>query len=428
MPRLVSESPPFHLLKGTSLSTKNTFPRLAGALLGSALLMGVAACASGGGGDDGSSATTFKIGLITELSGTFASEAEGVPEVAQAWADWVNDTKDGINGYKVEIIVKDTTSQPGVAASVTRELVERDKVAAVAVESGLAQPAVWDYLDSQNVPLLGTNNGTVSAETPSTFFSVDIGFPNLAQAGAVTAKNAGDESIASAVCSEVAACKGIGSLLGEYAPTVGVSYEGGVAIAATATNATAQCLEIVNSGAQVVASFLIVVPAQHLIDSCKEQGFTGRFLQVSVSKSNFDALGTDPMLGVSYDFPWWSDAEPVVEFRDVMDEYGVEYYQSFQNTNLWATLQLLDLAMEAEGPAAGDAIVGQDVIDALRAGVKEETLDGLLPQPITFDEGGNTTVTCFWPIERDANGEFKTLAGEGASGNGVTGDLASDCT
>jgi len=112
----------------------------------------------------------------------------------------------------------------------------------------------------------------------------------------------------------------------------------------------------------------------------------------------------------------------------VMDEYGVDYYQSFQNTNLWATLQLLDLAMKSDGPAAGEAVAGQDVIDALRAGVKEETLDGLLPQPITFAESGNTTVNCFWPIERDANGEFKTLAGEDASGNGVTGDLASDCT
>jgi branched-chain amino acid transport system substrate-binding protein len=401
-------------------------PRFAAAITCVFALFLAGACSSSGDGNE-SASKTIKIGLITELTGTFASEAIGVPDVARAWAKWVNE-KGGVNGHPVQVVVKDTQSQPSVAASVARELVEKDKVAAVAVESGLAQPAIWDYLDSKGVPLLGTNNGTRSDKTPSTFFSVDLGFPDLAEAGAVVAVDAGEKSIASAVCSEVAACQGIGKLLGEYASNVGVDYKGGVTIAATATSATAQCLQIVKSGAAVVASFLIVVPAQHLIDSCKAQGFTGRFLQVSVSKANFDKLGTDPMLGVSYDFPWWSDATPVVEFRDAMDKYGVDYYQSFQNTNLWATLQLFDLAMEKSGPAGDVAVSGNDVISALRSAVKDETLGGLLPQPISFSKSGNTTVTCFWPIERDASGTFKTLAGEGPSGNGASGDLASDCT
>jgi branched-chain amino acid transport system substrate-binding protein len=415
-------------LKGSFLRTYSTFSRVAGAIFSSFALLLVGACSNSSGGSDNPEGSTIKIGLITELTGTFASEAAGVPDVANAWADWVNDNEGGVNGHPVEVIVKDTQSQPSVAASVVRELVEKDKVAAVVVESGLAQPAVWDYLDGKDVPLLGTNNGTMSDESPSTFFSVDLGFPDLANAGAVVAKNAGAKSIASAVCSEVAACEGIGKLLGEYAPSTGIAYKGGVTIAATATSATAQCLQIVESGAEVVASFLIVVPAKHLIDSCKAQGFTGRFLQVSVSKANFDKLGTDPMLGVSYDFPWWSEAAPVVEFRDAMEKYGVDYYQSFQNTNLWATLQLFNSAMKTSGPASDVAVSGTDVIAALRSAVKDETLDGLLPQPITFSERGNTVVTCFWPIERDGNGTFKTLAGEGPSGNGATGDLASDCT
>jgi len=393
-----------------------------------AVLFTAACSESGGEGGADSSGETLKIGLITDLSGTFGSDYGGVPDVAQAWTDWVNDTQGGVNGRTVELFVQDGQSQPASAAAAARELVERDEVSVVFVESGVAQSAVWDYLDSRGVPLIGTNNGTRTPETPSTFFSIDLGFPQLAQAGAVVANIAGAESIAAAVCSEVAACQGIGTLLGEFAPTVDVAYEGTVTIAATATSATAQCLEIVNSGAEVVATFLVVVPAQRLIESCEAQGFAGRFLNVAVTQSNFDQLGTgQSILGAMYDFPWWSSAEPVVEFRDVMDEYEVSVYQSFPSTNLWASLQLFAYALGESGPNSDAAVTGADVIDALHSAVQDVTLDGLLPQPITFTESGNTEVNCFWAIERDAEGVFKTLEGSGPSGNGVSGDLASVC-
>jgi branched-chain amino acid transport system substrate-binding protein len=403
--------------------------RLAVAVCAVAALLLTAGCSGGGSSNSaGADGAALKIGLLTDLSGTFGTDYAGVPDVAQAWTDWINDTKGGVNGRKVELVVKDGQSQPATATAAARELVERDGVAAVFVESGVAQPAVWEYLDSKHVPLLGLNNGTRTPEAPSTFFSTDIGFPHLAQAGAVTAKIDGAGSIASAVCSEVAACQGIGSLLGEFAPKVGVTYEGTVTIAASATSATAQCLEIVNSGAEVVATFLVVVPAQRLIEACKAQGFSGRFLNVAVTQSNFDQLSTsDPVLGVMYDFPWWSDAAPVVEFRKVMQEHEVIDYQSFPSTNLWASLQLFAFALEKNGADGDAAVTGADVTAALRAAVQGVTLDGLLPQPLTFSENGNTEINCFWAIKRDADGKFKTLEGSGPSGNGISGDLASVC-
>lgn len=404
--------------------------RLAVAICGVVALLLTTGCSAGGpgsssGAGDGS---TVKIGLLADTSGTFGTDYAGVPDVARAWTEWINETKGGVNGRKVELVVKDGQSQPAAAAAAARELVERDGVAAVFVESGVAQPAVWQYLDSKHVPLLGLNNGTRTPEAPSTFFSTDVGFPHIAQAGAVVANIAGAGSIGSAVCSEIAACQGIGSLLGDFAPKVQVSYKGTVTIASTATSATAQCLEIVNSGAEVVATFLVVVPAQRLIEACKAQGFSGRFLNVAVTQSNFDQLGTkDPVLGVMYDFPWWSDAAPVVEFRKVMQEHGVSDYQSFPSTNLWTSLQLFAYALGNSGPRGDAAVTGADVIAALRTSVQDVTLDGLLPQPLSFSESGNTEINCFWAIERDADGKFQTLKGSGQSGNGVSGDLASVC-
>ena len=379
--------------------------------------------------DDSGSAMTLKIGLISDITGDFSPNYTHIAEVAQAWTDWVNDTQGGVNGHPVELIVKDTKSQQTAAAGMARELVESDDVAAVFVQSGTAQPLIWEYLDSQGVPLIGGNNGTVGPDTPSTFFTIDIGFPAISEAGAVVANLAGADSIAAAVCAEVAGCQSIGETLGEFAPTVGVEDRGVVTIARTATSATAQCLALVDSGAEIVATFLSLVPTQRLIESCKGQGFTGRFMNVgATTQATFDELGTDPILGVMYDFPWWSDADPVVQFREVMEEHGVSEYRSFSSTNLWALLQLFAYALEESGPEGDATVTGPAVVEALRSAVQGVTLDGLLPQPITFSESGNTEVACFWAIERQGDGSFTTLEGSGESGNGVKGDLASVCS
>lgn len=59
--------------------------------------------------------------------------------------------------------------------------------------------------------------------------------------------------------------------------------------------------------------------------------------------------------------------------------------------------------------------------------ISGETLDGLLPQPITYTaEGAQPLVRCFWLLELEG-GEFATLAVDGDSGNGAEGDLATRC-
>ena len=397
------------------------------AAIGCAAAMAVvAACSGGAPGGSGSSDSPIKIGVLAELTGTFSTEAVGVKDVANAWQSWIN-TQGGINGHPVEVVLKDTKSQASSAAAAARELVEKDQVQVVTVESGLAAPAVWDYLSSKSIPLLGSDNGTRTDTAPSTYFTTDIGFPALAEGGAIAAKAAGDDSVASTVCSEVAGCQVFGQTLGQYAGKAGVAYKGTVSLSATATDATAQCLQLTGSGTKSIALSLVLVPAKNLVDSCRRQGYQGNFIVFASSKSNFDKIGTGRMLGVSYDFPWWADAPPAQKFRDVMKQYNVDYYFSFYATNMWATWSLLTKAMTSNGPAAGKPVTGADVTAALRAGVKNETLDGLLAQPLTFAESGNTQVTCFWPIERTADGTFKTLPVTGKAGNGATGDLASSC-
>ncbi len=85
--------------------------------------------------------------------------------------------------------------------------------------------------------------------------------------------------------------------------------------------------------------------------------------------------------------PWWADAEPAQRFRDVIDRYAPDTPMGSTATGTWSTLELFRKAMKAHGPGADKAVDAAAVRDAY-AQIKDETLDGLLPQPLTF--GANT--------------------------------------
>src|SRR5690606_25228621 len=126
-------------------------------------------------------------------------------------------------------------------------------------------------------------------------------------------------------------------------------------------------------------------------------------------------------------FPWWADAPPVQQFRDVMAEFAPDAdYRSPAPTSTWAALELFRKTITDYGPAGDEPVAASDVLAAYFQ-VTDETLDGLLPQPITFTEGttAQPRIDCFWLFLME-DGEFASLQA-GDSGNGVEGDLQTSC-
>ena len=81
---------------------------------------------------------TIRIGFPTPLTGPFAAEAKDQVKSAELAVKQFND-KGGINGRKIELLVRDDKLNGGEAATRTLELIEKDKVHAVvgiAVERG----------------------------------------------------------------------------------------------------------------------------------------------------------------------------------------------------------------------------------------------------------------------------------------------------
>ena len=73
---------------------------------------------------------TIRIGFPTPLTGPFAAEAKDQVKSAELAVKQFND-KGGINGRKIELLVRDDKLNGGEAATRTLELIEKDKVHAV---------------------------------------------------------------------------------------------------------------------------------------------------------------------------------------------------------------------------------------------------------------------------------------------------------
>ncbi|MFJ2668551.1 ABC transporter substrate-binding protein [Nocardia fluminea] len=116
--------------------------------------------------------STIKLGGAYPLSGPASAYSE-VPKGIRAYFDYINAEQGGIDGRKVEYIVRDDGYQPPKTVEETRRLVEQDQVFAVFQTLGTAtSSAVTDYLNQRKVPQVfvatGANKFGAGTEHPWT--------------------------------------------------------------------------------------------------------------------------------------------------------------------------------------------------------------------------------------------------------------------
>src|SRR5216684_597043 len=118
-----------------------------------------------------------KIGLSAALSGGSAASGEAIKRGLQIAIDEIN-AKGGVLGSrKLELVVRDDEGNPQKGVTIARELVEREKVAAVFgglhTTVALAQVPVWHELKT---PYMGAwaagTNITRNGQTPNYVFRV----------------------------------------------------------------------------------------------------------------------------------------------------------------------------------------------------------------------------------------------------------------
>jgi branched-chain amino acid transport system substrate-binding protein len=144
------------------MSFRTTPLLMAGVL---ALVLATGAC--GGSASDAADDKEIKIGAWYPLTGPVA--ASGVPQHAgaDAYFKMIND-KGGINGRKVNWIVKDNAFDPQQTVQIARELVGQEKVVAIVAANGTAQgEATFPFvLQQSKVPIFNELGGAATWYTP----------------------------------------------------------------------------------------------------------------------------------------------------------------------------------------------------------------------------------------------------------------------
>ena len=118
---------------------------------------------------------------------------------------------------------------------------------------------------------------------------------------------------------------------------------------------------------------------------------------------------------------------PAQQFRDVNEQYGDgDDVRNSSATTTWSALELFRKAMGANGPAADAEVTTADVISVYQ-GISGETLDGLLPTPITYIGRRLPAGRVVLLAVRHEGCASSPRSPLGDSGNGVEGDLQSTC-
>ena len=118
-----------------------------------------------------------KIGLSAAVSGGSAASGEAIKRGLQIAIDEINAKGGVLGGRKLELVIRDDEGNPQKGVTIARELVEREKVAAVFgglhTTVALAQVPVWQELKT---PYMGAwaagTNITRNGQTPNYVFRV----------------------------------------------------------------------------------------------------------------------------------------------------------------------------------------------------------------------------------------------------------------
>jgi len=97
--------------------------------------------------------TEIILGADVILGGAMGAVYATIPQTVEAYFNYINDTQGGVCGRKIVYKLEDNQDDPARAVEAVRKLVEEEKVFAIVGSLGDSpHPAVWDYLNENEVP------------------------------------------------------------------------------------------------------------------------------------------------------------------------------------------------------------------------------------------------------------------------------------
>lgn len=375
----------------------------------------VSACGDSGGDSSGATASSgspdkseIVLGTIGSYSSPQGGTVAGAADVMAAWVEMVNGTG-GIDGHRVRLVTKDDAGDPGKALTLVKEMVQRDKVAAIVGASSFVDATWAKYVEGRGVPVIGGSPYGLPMLTNPSFFSVGTNVVAQRYGMVVEAKRLGDK-FANLYCAEAPICASGATLDQAFAPRLGVDTPLMQKVSASQPNYSAVCKAVKDSGVQSYTITHSSAIGIRIAETCRDQGVTAINLTTGGEADN--AWLTRPKLdrtrNVELAAPYFdASSEGTKGYRDFVAEhlpdFGVKDGPGPQYAYIGA--KLFEAAVKA---APADKVTAETVKQGLYS-LKGETLGGLTA-PLTFEEGQPTANNC-WFISEIKDGRWTAPQG-----------------
>jgi branched-chain amino acid transport system substrate-binding protein len=328
----------------------------------------------------------IRLGSVGTDSGPVGAIVQSVRHGAKAWADDVN-ARGGLAGHPVKLIFADDGADPSKALSLTRRMVEEDKVAAIFAEHGPTTfQAIVPYLQEKQVPVVGTDTGNPAIDSSPIVFQFGVGstqgmwwnhvLPLVTQTD--------KRKVALFYCRDVPSCKqlrdGVNSIKGQAG--INIVYEGLVSVAQP--DFTAEVIQARNSGADAIVAIMDQASVVRIARSAHRQGYTPVISsQHSLHNLDFIKTGGEDVEGavLASSVASWEHSPKMADYRAAMDKYVPTGQKGSMGAQNWVAGK----ALEKIGPRLSPNPTSAEIIAGLQS-FRLETLGGLIP-PTTFEPG-----------------------------------------
>jgi branched-chain amino acid transport system substrate-binding protein len=334
----------------------------------------------------------ISLGMIGSFSNNLVGGGPSSKDAILAWVKYTN-ANGGVNGHQLNVSVEDDQASGTVALQDARDLVENKNVIALVGNFTNENSAMEPYLRDKGVPIIG---GLVSEDIWETSPIMFGGKPAQKAAayaeGAQAVKNANGR-IGVIYCVENATCATTAKTAADK--NDGVSQYPGASVVYSVQSSVAQpdftseCLAAQNNKVGYLFVLLDTASIGRVAASCARQGYRPVF----ASGINEDSLGKDPNVNNHYDqvsqaFTWTQTATASQRAYQAWTT-AMNLNRGIASTTEWLAGALFARGMrDIKGPVTAAALI-QGMYS-----IQKESIDGLLPGPVSYGPKGITTIPC----------------------------------
>ena len=352
--------------------------------------------AAAAAGATGSGGPPIVIGAVGTRGGLIGDNGAGSWAALEAWAANIN-SKGGINGRKVQLVIADDGADPGRHAAAVRRLVQENKVSAfVGNFAPLTFSAGIPILEEFGVPSIGGDSGELGYfKTPMAFAFNGAAFPEGRTAGKWAPGAIAKQKLAIFYIGEIEFGNRVASQLRDGWEAAGKQVVAYATISLGQPDYTAEIVRAQSAGAEVVAVYADFSGCRRFFDAARRQRYRPVWVVASACyhPGAADAADqTENNLFASMPMEPPASSIPVVrELADVMRRFAPNFPNPEANGVLmrgWASGKLFERVV-AESGGKTDS---KSLVDALHR-MKNETIFGI-SSPLDWPPGPHPERPC----------------------------------